>query len=832
MENEERGSGSSSFGRLLRRYRIAAGLSQEALADRARMSTNGISALERGYRRTPQRETLALLAGALALDDEQRKDFETTARSGWAPRGPSVTLGPWPDAGIANLPFALTTFVGRERELDEIATLVRQHRMVTLTGAGGIGKTQTALRAGTQSTIDGAVCFVDLSSIGDPSLGAAAIAAPLRLQEVSNRPLLDTVLAYLKNKTLLLILDNCEHVITAAATVAGNVLGGCPRVRILATSREPLRAAGEHCYRLPSLSVPSRRAIRRKGATLAASSAAITLFTDRARAVDHRFELTEESAPIIGEICRRLDGIPLAIELAAARVNVLSVKAIAEKLDDRFRILTGGHRTALPRQQTMRATIDWSYDILAAPEQRVFERLSVFPGGCGLAAATSVCVSDEVAEDDLITLLASLVDKSLLVADFEGMEPRYRLLESFRQYAREKLAARSEQRMVARRYASACLDLVERFNHAYDFEPDEVWRTLAQEELDNWRAVLQWALTERSDILLGQRLVGDLATVWGEFAILEGRRWITFALGLVDEATPMSVVAGLNCAHATVAWRLREHDVQLASSEMALARYRALGDPLGIARAQSLAGHSLSSLKRVAEAKVLLNEARLVGSLGDRRLVAFILRCLAMANVIGGDLVGGRRYLMEALPLYEALGAKLGIAATMNDLAELEFSVGNAELALQHATEALVAARESNDMRVVAMTLNAMAEHFVSMARYNEAEQHAREGLDIALEQQLGVVAAWHLQTLAEITVLRLPLGEAREARTCVRAARILGFVGARLAALGSAVGDDRPGYDRALAMMCDMIGTDVVQTSMAAGAAISEEQAVEEILN
>jgi len=419
VEDEGRVASSPEFGTLLRRYRLAAGLSQEALAERARMSTEGVSALERGYRRTPQRETLALLVRALALDDEQRAEFEATATPSRALRGREGAAGPWSGTGISNLPLSLTSFVGREVELDEVSRLVRDHRLVTLTGAGGIGKTQTALQLGAAltKTAETAVCFVALAPVGDPRLVVAAIASTLSVQEVPDRPLLETLIAYLKNKALLLILDNCEHVITEAAFVAGALLAGCPRLRILVTSREPLRTAGEHTYRLPSLSVPTPETARRLSAPEALSYGALVLFSDRARAVDHNFTLTDQNTSTVAGICRRLDGIPLAIELGAARVNMFPVHVIAKKLDHRFIILAGGERTALPRQQTMRAAIDWSYDLLAPREQRMFERLSVFAGGCTLATANAVCAGEDVAEPDVIDLLSSLVDKSLLLAD-------------------------------------------------------------------------------------------------------------------------------------------------------------------------------------------------------------------------------------------------------------------------------------------------------------------------------------------------------------------------------------------------------------------------------
>ena len=311
------------------------------------MSAHGISALERGYRRRPQFETLTLLAGALALSEHDRREFVVAAGSESARRAGSVTVGPWAGVATSSFPAALTSFVGREAELEEIRALMREQRMVTLTGPGGIGKTRTATQIARDlgDARDGAICFVAFAPIGDPSLVAATIASTLGVQEMPNRPLIETLRAYLRNKSLLLMLDNCEHVIEQAAIMAEALLDGCPRVRILATSRERLRAAGERAYRLHPLS----------------ANDAVSLFADRACAVDHRFAVTTENAPEIEQICRNVDGMPLAIELAAARVNVLSVKALAAKLDDRLGTLSGGERTADPRMQAMRATIDWSY---------------------------------------------------------------------------------------------------------------------------------------------------------------------------------------------------------------------------------------------------------------------------------------------------------------------------------------------------------------------------------------------------------------------------------------------------------------------------------------
>jgi predicted ATPase len=334
----------------------------------------------------------------------------------------------------------------------------------------------------------------------------------------------------------LLILDNCEHVIAEAAALADALLRGCPHLRIFATSREPLRIAGERAYRLPSLRFPMPQEAFGLTAAGAAGYAATMLFAQRAQASDQRFALSDDNAPIVAEICRRLDGIPLAIELAAARVNILSVWALSQKLDQRFRILTGGDRTVLPCHQTMRALIDWSYDLLTAPEQRLFERLAVFAGGCTLAAATDVCDDDAVDELGLLELLTSLVDKSLVVADLDGPEPRYRLLESSRQYAREKLAARGEATRVAHRHALAYTDLAGRLEREYDVTSDSAWYARAEQELENLRAALDWALGARGDIVLGQRLAGAMRPVWVHLSCVEG---LSRAIdGMMHEHTP------------------------------------------------------------------------------------------------------------------------------------------------------------------------------------------------------------------------------------------------------------------------------------------------------
>ncbi|MGB6713676.1 MAG: helix-turn-helix domain-containing protein [Candidatus Cybelea sp.] len=815
MENHGR-KPSSDFGGLLRRYRLAAGLSQETLAERARLSPYGISALERGYRLNPQRETLELLSGALALNAEERRAFEAAAARPSRPRrrGSGVTVGPWPSATSALLPLALTRLVGRDQELREIAELLDEHRFVTLTGSGGIGKTQTALRAASAASDNfETVYFAALASIDDPSLVTVAIAYALGVQAVPNHPLIETLTAFLRHKAVLLVLDNCEHVVTEAAVVAEALLAGCPGIRVLATSREPLMAGGERTYRLPSLALED----------------AVALFSDRAQAVDHRFILKAENAPPIAEICRRLDGIPLAIELAACRVSALSVQALLAKLDYRFRILAGGRRTALPRHQTMRAAIDWSYDLLASGEQRLFERLSVFAGSYTLSTAAAVCASDVVIGDEVLALLSSLVEKSLVATSLEANEPRYRLLESFREYAREKLSARDEHQAFARRHALTYVKLAKQANdgNLSDFGVTP----LTHSDVSDLRAALEWALTNRGDVLVGQRLAGEIS-IWDSFQHTDGRRWTTRALELADDSTPDEIVAALSFADAYIGNNLRHHAATLASSEAALAYYRDAGDANRTVWALGLAAEALCCLNRRAEAKALLDESLPLAQTlkgRDRLAYAHILRTLPRA--CGIEIEETRRHIGEAVQIYDELGDAVNVVHSLNDLSESEFRAGNADLALRCTMDVLAMSRSSRLEWTAARVwaLNYASLYLVSLGRYDEGAQRAREALSLARELHWDHSAAWALENLAEIAVLRREaLGETAPA-IYAPAAQVLGFAQAQFESLGSVREPvTRPQYEQVIHALRAALGPERAAELMGTGAGMSDDEAAE----
>src|SRR5579871_3755921 len=738
------------------------------------------------------------------------------------------------DALPNNLPLQVTSFVGRDADVREIKSLLRNGRLVTLVGAGGAGKTRCAIQAGAEllDTFADGVWLVELAGISDPSLLASEIAQTLSVRASPSRPVLDTLLAHLKQRRLLLILDNCEHVIDGVRDVVGAILRACPDVAMLATSRESLNVAGEHVFRLPSLTVPPA------GGAITAEAArpygAVALFADRAAASDSRFELTDANTPLVAEISRRLDGIPLAIELAAARVKVLSPQQLLQKLDERFRVLTGGDRSALPRHQTMRALIDWSYDLLSEPERALFRKLAIFAGGFTLETAAAVCGDETLDEIAVLELLTSLVDKSLVQTEPSGSVTRYRLLESTRQYAREKLVEHGEDAAVARAHATAFLDLADRLEKAYDTTPDRQWFVQVEPEVENWRAALEWTLTARHDELLGQRLAGALARGWAFLRASEGRRWIAAARERIDETTPPDVIAQLELCEAQLDGMLGLHKASYTVAQRALERYRALDDRRGIARAQRHVGRGLVFAGRIEEGETLLREALAVfRAEGSDALTGASLENLAIARNWVGDVAGARAYYGEALALFRAIGAERLATSVATNLAEAEFSGGNAEAALQLANEALDGVARAGYTDYVAFLMCNIAAYLIALGRYEEAWIRAREALKLARDVRYDVAVAWALQRLAAIAALR-PGDRAEESpEDRRRAARLLGYIDRRLEQL-DAVREhtEQQEYEKMIAALKAVLSEHELAALREEGRALGEERAVTEALS
>jgi predicted ATPase/transcriptional regulator with XRE-family HTH domain len=832
-----------AFGAILRRLRLEARMSQEELAERARLSGESISALERGRRRAPYRETIRMLSDGLRLSDDQRRELESAAQR---PRAATVGVLAYdsvdetpPPAGAPidvaqtrqNLPLQRTSLVGRETDIANIARIVLHDRLVTVTGAGGMGKTRTAIAVADilLERVPAGVWLIELAPVLETSSVAAAVAGALNVQVSSSRPILETLVAHLKHKQLLLLLDNCEHVIAEAASLADTLLHGCPLLRILATSRESLRISGERTYRLPSLRVPTAQQAFGLSRADAMAYGAVALFAQRAQRSDHGFVLGDDNAPLVAEICRRLDGIPLAIELAAARVNVLSLRALATRLDQRLRLLNNGDRTALPRHQTMRALIDWSYDLLDPAEQRLFEQLSIFAGGCTLAAAAAVHAEDVVDELGVLELLSSLVDKSLVVADLDVPEPRYRLLESSRQYADEKLAARGETMLIAYRHARAYVELAERLEREHDVAPDSLWFARAQLEIENWRAALHWTLVQHGDPVLGQRLAGAMRAVWLAFSVAEGRRWQRAALESVDAQTPPLVAADLEYAVASVAYMYCEFETALGGCRRLIDVYQELGDPVGAARAQFIAGRSLANLGRLDEGEPLIVRALdAARALGNAPLTGFALAGLARARSSTGAHAEARAYLAEAFAIYDAIGAQGYPAVALSTAAGVEFRAGDIERAVELSTTSLTALRNFGFLLFVTMELNYLATYLMASGRWDEARTRAREALVLAQATEQYVEVLWALQHLAAATALSNPQSGGTSARLEI-AARLIGFVDARLAALDTPRQNLRKrDYQHVLTVLRESLGGASLEIVLSTGAALTQDQAIE----
>ena len=722
-----------------------------------------------------------------------------------------------------NLPIQATSFRGRERHVGEVKSLLGQHKLVTVSGAGGVGKTRLALQVGADvlDLYSDGVWFADLAPVADPELVSSVISKVLGIGQQEDRRVDESIPQWLKRKKLFLILDNCEHVLDVVASIADTIIRSCLDVRLLATSRQTLDIAGEVVYRLPSLAMPEKLAGLKSADAM--EYGAIALFVDRARAADNTFDLTDDTAPIIAEICRRLDGIPLAIELAAARVKVLSIPNLAQRLDERFKILTGGSRLAVPRHKTLSALIDWSYDLLTPQEQTLLTRAAIFAGGFSLNAATRVCAGDGIEELDVLDLLASLSDKSLIVAETGGQQERYRLLESTRAYALEKLNAAGERERLARRHGEYFCDQAQDADKLFGTGSTFAWLASVELELDNYRAVLEWALKDRHDVTLGGAVAGALEQFWFSSGLVaEGRFWISRAQAGLDEAAPPQVAARLWLALGMLSSGKRRHDC----AGRALTLYQSVGDGLGAAWALLNVGSGLFQMGRLEEASETSTRAQ--GALrecGEKQEVAVTVRLSEQAIIhqYRGDIVTGRELYAQALEAFKALGDEVGTARVLANLADLEFTDGHVERALRLAGEALeIHALGKNASHLATSNVNLAAYHF-ALGDVEGARKAARDGLRWARQAQDALSSAIALQHFALLAALR---GEVHSA------ARLIGYVDAQYNELGyQRESTERWGYEKLMAALRDHLSESEIEKLAAEGEAWSEDQAVEEAL-
>lgn len=608
-----------------------------------------------------------------------------------------------------NLGEQISSFVGREREVVEVQAKMREARLVTLAGPGGVGKTRLALQVAAES-LDGSgdgVWFVDLAPIADPSLVAASAAKVLWVSEEAGRSVVESLVDALRDRELLIVLDNCEQVIAAVAVLADALLRHCHRVVLLATSREPLGIGGEHVYRVPSLSVPGPGV---EDPLVLAGYEAVRLFVERAAQQKAGFSLDDHDAVVVGRLCRRLDGIPFAIELAAARLRSLSLHDIDAHLDRRFRLLTGGSRTALPRQQTLEALIDWSFELLSPAEQAVLARLSVFAGGFDLEGAEAVCPGGEVEDFEVLSLVDALVDKSLVQADDSAGTERYHLLETIRDYSAAKLVERgdSEHAAAARSHRDYFLALAKTAEPHLRGEGELAWADRLDTELDNLRAALGNCLSD-PDPDPGLRLVDALSGFWDVRGYgVEGADELRAHLDRPEARQP-TLLRGraLAAASRLVEDYLADYPAAVALADEALAIAHAEADDvlaaravIALAAARTLQGDHDGCLALVDEA---LPAAR---GLGDPRLAAQLLNFRGWAlDELGDD---SRSAYEESAVLYRRAGDRKGAAGAVGNLGFVALTAGDLVAARELTGEAVRVCRELGDHRSAAIgALNA-----------------------------------------------------------------------------------------------------------------------------
>ena len=625
---------------------------------------------------------------------------------------PEVTpIGAAVAAPKHNLPHDLTTFIGREKEVADLVQLMSGARLITLTGSGGCGKTRLAIQLARQQAHaypDGA-WLVELAALTNAALVPQTIANVLGVKEKPGTGPTDAIAGYLRPRSLLLVLDNAEHLIEACALLSESLLQRCARLVILVTSRERLRITGEQTYRVPSLSVPDEANDTTPEAVASHESA--RLFIERARLQVPQFAITPQNSPAIASICRRLDGIALALELAAPRIRTLSVEELGRRLDQRFEVLTEGSRTALPRHRTLSALIDWSYDLLGESEKALLRRVSIFAGGWTLDSATQVCNDDDVRRTEMLDLLASLVEKNLIFPAEASGTPRYGLLETVRHYARDRLQECGEEERMKRKHLEWCVKLVDEVLVGIKGKQEQAGLERLEKEHDNLRLALAWSTTPGGDAMAGLRMAGTLGWFWAVRGYLgEGRDWLEKILSAAPSVPPTSLRARALVGAGVIVAQLGNDSAAKALYEDALAIYREVGDRGGI-------GYALRSLANVAfaqadhaTARALCEESlEIARELDDRDAIAALLGAIGEAAGEQGDYPVARQLLEECLAMARASGARLSSGWTLGRLGGLAYAQGQHSDARGLLNESLAILHEMRDGWGIASALEGLA---------------------------------------------------------------------------------------------------------------------------
>ncbi len=740
------------FGTWLRSRRRLLDLTQQALADQASCARITVRRIESGALK-PSRELTLILLEKLAIPEVERLQWTLFARglSGL----PTRTDASFADNPLTNLPVFLTTFIGREKEQAEIIELISKYRLVTLTGSGGVGKTRLAVKVGEQLLADygNGVWLAELASLNNPELLPQTVAGLFGLAAQSNIPSTVMLVNFLRTKTLLLVLDNCEHLLNSCALLADSLLKNCPKLKIIATSREALGIMGEVTYRVPSLQLlDGQQAIEK-----IREYESIRLFEERCQLVQPDFKLTMENVASVAQICNRLDGIPLAIELAAGRVNIFSTEQIAIQLNECFRILTGGSRTALPRQQTIRASMDWSWNLLTDSERFLLQRLSVFAGGWTLDAAELVCNGDGIETNRVSEVMIQLAKKSLVIVNpGSGSARRYHLLETIRQYAHEKLIETNAHENIRIQHLRYFLALSEQAGPALKGPAQVEWLARLLDERDNIRTALDWA-TE-TNVEAGLALPSILGVrFWESFNLQEGAHWLTEILHKPESQAYPGARAKALYVQGFILVRLHQLDQAHSAAEECLELYRACQDQRG--EIDGLMALAFTSGDEIQAMELALQALALAQSIGDTWREAMLLFHLSAYDP---DFTRALAYSEQAISLFRQLKDWSSLALCLSNAGKRAMLNGEIQLAEKYITESISLSRQLNFKAGSMYGLDVDARIAFSRGDYEQARASMQES--IAFSQEIGNRNSylWSRACLGYIILRQGDLSEAR----------------------------------------------------------------------
>src|SRR5271157_791987 len=827
-----------SFGEWLRHRRRELDLTQEELARQIGCARITVRKIEADQMR-PSKQLAELLMEQLRVAPDERENFMRFARGGESAKSIATT------APHDHLPNPISSFIGREREIGEVKRLIGLSRLVTLTGASGCGKSRLAYKVADEmmGEFEHGIWIVELAPLADPALVLQSIAATFGIHEKSGRTLNRLLAEHLQPRRTLLLVDNCEHLIHPCAVILEELLQACPDLKVLATSSEMLGISGEMVWTVPPLSMPDIQPWKNPASAQDAlqayqQSEAVRLFVARAASAESEFTMTIENGGRIAEICRRLDGMPLAIELAAARVRSLSVAQIAERLDDRFHLLTGGSRTGPLRQQTLTATLDWSYSLLSDQEQKVLQRLSVFASGATVEAAEAVCAGEGVESGGVLDVLSNLVNKSMVTPSRpEGGETRYHQLETIRQYARERLEESGEGDESKNRHLNYFVHWAEKAEPYLSGGEQVLWLKRYEIEHDNLRAALEWSLTSEGKVDLGLRLAESLEGFWhtrGYYS--EGRAQLAAVLEKTKANARSDIHAKALYLAGGLAFVQTDYPATRALVEESLSIYRDLGASgrLGLANALIRLGDMWRQLGSYETAFSLLEEGlRYMRELNDLKGLVKALWQLGYYSISMKDYRQAEQYFTEALPLSRQKGDESDTTVILSGLGESALRQGNFGRAAAFEEESLMLRREIGEKWGIAVSLANFAWIALHQDDFGKAGTLLLESLAIRREiEDLGGMA-WCLEKLAKINILygqkksRLQsMGNLR------RATRLFGAAAALRAPVGSVIDQvDQPEYDRDLEVLRTALGKEAFSNLWIEGEAMPLEEVIDEVL-